>query len=314
MKELLIKIRDQINKYFVGKEDVTEMVLTALLAKGHILIEDVPGVGKTTLAKTLADSIDASFARIQFTPDTLPGDVLGISVYNMATREFEFHEGVIMNQIILADEINRTSPKTQSSLLEAMAEGQVSVDGNQIKLPKPFIVIATQNPIGFLGTYPLPEAQTDRFLMRISIGYPDEGSEILMAKKHLSGELSEKAEPVCTAADILKLQAQAEKVYINDSVLKYIRDITELTRTDKRFVTGLSPRAFLALTDASRARAFIEGRDYVTPDDVKAVALNVMVHRLKLTNEARIGSESPEKILRSLILSVKVPMEAQSGR
>ncbi|MCR5734029.1 MAG: MoxR family ATPase [Lachnospiraceae bacterium] len=311
---MLNRLRDQINKYFVGKEEVTEQVLTCLLAGGHLLVEDVPGTGKTTLARTLAESINASFGRIQFTPDTLPGDVLGISVYNMATREFEFHEGVIMNQIILADEINRTSPKTQSAMLEAMAEGQVSVDGRQIKLPKPFIVIATQNPVEFLGTYPLPEAQTDRFLMRISIGYPGEDSEILMAKKHISGELSEEITAVCSAEDILNMQSKVKEVYISDAVLKYIRDITELTRNDKRFVTGLSPRAFLALVDASRSRAFICGRDYANPDDVKAVAISVMIHRLKLTNEARISSESPEKILRSLILSVKVPMEAQNSR
>ena len=190
------KLRESINRYFVGKEEVVENVLICLLAGGHLLIEDVPGVGKTKLAGTLAKSIDASFGRIQFTPDTLPGDILGVSVFNMSTNEFEFHEGVVMNSIILADEINRTSPKTQSALLEAMAEKQITVEGKRLDLPDPFMVIATQNPTEFIGTYPLPEAQTDRFLMMITVGYPEEEAEILMAKKHLSGELEEEVSPV----------------------------------------------------------------------------------------------------------------------
>lgn len=305
---MINKLREQINKYFVGKEAVVDDALVCLLAGGHLLIEDVPGVGKTMLARTLASSIEASFGRIQFTPDTLPGDVLGVSIFNMGTREFEFHEGVIMNQIVLADEINRTSPKTQAGMLEAMAEGQVTVDGNRMPLPELFMVIATQNPSEFIGTFPLPEAQTDRFLMRISIGYPSEASEILMAKKHISRELEEEVKPICTAADIIKMREQVQAVKVSDAVLAYIRNIVDATRNDGHFVNGASPRAFLALVDAARAKAYLEGRDFVKPDDVKAVALNVLHHRLTLTPEARIKSEGLDKVLRNLIISTKIPM------
>lgn len=307
---MINKLKEQINHFFVGKEEVVYDVLICLLAGGHLLIEDVPGVGKTTLAKTLAGSIDADFGRIQFTPDTLPGDVLGMSVYNMATREFEFHEGPIMNQILLADEINRTSPKTQAGMLEAMAEKQVTVDGNKVDLPELFMVIATQNPTEFAGTYPLPEAQVDRFMMRIAIGYPTEQAEILMAKNHLTGEMQDVLTPVCTAGDILEIRKKVAEVHISDSVLKYIRGIVDITRTDGRFINGVSPRAMLALVDASRSRAFIEGRDFVKPDDVKAVAVNVLHHRLVLTPEARIKTESVDKLLKSLILTVKIPMDS----
>lgn len=305
---MINKLREQINKYFVGKEAVVDDALVCLLAGGHLLIEDVPGVGKTMLARTLASSIEASFGRIQFTPDTLPGDVLGVSIFNMGTREFEFHEGVIMNQIVLADEINRTSPKTQAGMLEAMAEGQVTVDGNRMPLPELFMVIATQNPSEFIGTFPLPEAQTDRFLMRISIGYPSEASEILMAKKHISRELEEEVKPICTAADIIKMREQVQAVKVSDAVLAYIRNIVDATRNDGHFANGASPRAFLALVDAARAKAYLEGRDFVKPDDVKAVALNVLHHRLTLTPEARIKSEGLDKVLRNLIISTKIPM------
>jgi len=309
---MINKLREQINKYFVGKEAVVDDALICLLAGGHLLIEDVPGVGKTMLARTLATSIDSSFGRIQFTPDTLPGDVLGVSIYNMATREFEFHEGVIMNQIVLADEINRTSPKTQAGMLEAMAEKQVTIDGTRMPLPELFMVIATQNPSEFIGTFPLPEAQTDRFLMRIKVGYPSEAAEILMAKKHISGELDEQVKPVCTAEDVLKMREQVKAVLVSDLVLEYIRNIVESTRTDSHFVNGASPRAFLALVDAARAKAFLEGRDFVKPDDVKAVALNVLHHRLTLTPEARIKSEGLDKVLKGLIIAAKVPMEVKA--
>lgn len=308
---MINKLREQINNYFVGKEDVVEDVLVCLLAGGHLLIEDVPGVGKTMLARTLASSIEASFGRIQFTPDTLPGDVLGVSIFNMATREFEFHEGVIMNQIVLADEINRTSPKTQAGMLEAMAEKQVTIDGVKKQLPELFMVIATQNPSEFIGTFPLPEAQTDRFLMRINIGYPGEASEILMAKKHISRELEEEVKPVCKAEDILKMREQVQAVLVSDAVLGYIRNIIDITRNDNHFINGASPRAFLALVDAARAKAYLAGRDFVKPDDVKSVALNVLHHRLTLTPEARIKSEGLDKVLRSLIIAAKVPMEVK---
>ncbi|MBO4901911.1 MAG: MoxR family ATPase [Lachnospiraceae bacterium] len=307
--EILKALQEQINTYFVGKEEVVDDVLTCLLAGGHILIEDVPGVGKTTLARTLARSIDASFARIQFTPDTLPGDVVGMSVYDMKSGDFSYKEGAIMHQLILADEINRTPPKTQASLLEAMAEGQVSVDGKTYALPRPFLVIATQNPVEFLGTYPLPEAQIDRFMMRLSIGYPDAEEEIRMAQNHMQKKTAETAAPVCSAEDILKLREAVENVHVSEALLTYIREIVAATRMEKRFVLGASPRAMLNLIAASRARACLCGRDFVKPDDVKAVALQVLHHRLVLTAEGRIGGEDPDSILKGLILKVKVPME-----
>ncbi len=302
-------LRKQINGIFIGKEAVVEDVLTCLLAGGHILLEDVPGVGKTTLARTLSRSMDCSFARIQFTPDTLPSDVVGLSVYNMKTGEFEYREGVIANQMILADEINRTSPKTQASLLEAMSEGRVTVDGRTYDLPQPFMVIATQNPAEFIGTYPLPEAQKDRFMMRLAIGYPETSEEIRLAKNYLEGRTVESAEPVCSSEDILKIRDEVSRIHVSDAVLRYIQDIIQSTRKENRFVLGASPRAMLALVAASRARALLEGRDFVKPDDVKAVAVNVLHHRFDLTGEARIRKENVDSILTSLILAVKIPME-----
>ncbi len=301
-------LRKQINDYFVGKEQVVEDVLVCLLAGGHILLEDVPGVGKTTLASTLAKSIDADFGRIQFTPDTLPTDVTGVSVYNMKTQEFEYHDGAIMNQIVLADEINRTSPKTQASLLEAMAERQVTVDGVVRKLPEPFMVIATQNPVEYLGTYPLPEAQMDRFMMRLSVGYPVPEEEIHMVKNFLSGKTLDTISAVCSAEDIVELKKKVQQIHVSDSVLEYIRSIVELTRKESRFVIGASPRATLSLVQASRAKAFLAERDFVKPDDVKAVAVNVLHHRLTLTPEARICKEDMDKVVKSLVLQARVPV------
>lgn len=307
-RELLNKLKDNINQVFVGKEDIVENLLICLLAGGHVLLEDVPGVGKTTLALTLAKSMKSSFGRIQFTPDTLPGDVMGVSVYNMKTGEFTYQPGVVMNQILLADEINRTSPKTQASLLEAMAEEHVTVDGVVYELPQLFMVIATQNPVEFLGTYPLPEAQLDRFMMRLSIGYPNREQEMRMAAQFLQGQTPDKAEPVCNAADILAMRAEAQAVIVKENVLGYMEDIVELTREESRFVLGASPRALLALMRASQARAYILGRDYVKPDDVKAVAEKVLLHRLVLASEARIQKEDAGKILKSLILKAKIPV------
>jgi len=257
---------------------------------------------------TLAKSMEASFGRIQFTPDTLPGDVTGVSVYNMKTGEFVFQPGEVMNQILLADEINRTSPKTQASLLEAMAESQVTVDGKVYELPQPFLVIATQNPVEFMGTYPLPEAQMDRFMMRLSIGYPKREQELKMAELFLQGKTPDKAEAVCQAKDILALRKEVQAVTVKENVLAYMEDIVKSTREEPRYVLGASPRALLALLRASQARAFLQGRDFVKPDDVKAVAKQVLVHRLVLSAEARIQKEDAEAILMALILKVKVPM------
>ncbi len=305
--ELINKLRASINQVFVGKEDVVDKVLICLLAGGHVLLEDVPGIGKTTLANTLAKSMQCSFGRIQFTPDTLPGDVLGVSIYNQKTQEFEYREGVIQNHILLADEINRTSPKTQSSLLEAMAERQVTVDGHVYELPKPFMVIATQNPVEFLGTYPLPEAQLDRFMMRLSIGYPDKKQEIRMALQHLEGISPESVEPVCTVEQLLELKDAVAKVTVSEAILTYIEDIVDLTRKEPLFQLGASPRAMLALVRASQSMAFLQERSFVKPDDVKKVALPVLLHRISLTSQARIQREDPAKLLHSLILKAKVP-------
>ena len=304
---MIDKLRTQINEYFVGKEDVVENVLICLLAGGHVLIEDVPGVGKTTLARVLAGSVDMSFGRIQFTPDTLPGDVTGLSVYNMKTGEFEYREGAIMRSILLADEINRTSPKTQSALLEAMAEGSVTVDGTKYDLPDPFMVIATQNPTEFIGTYPLPEASVDRFMMRLSIGYPGKAEEIKLARNHIEGRTADKVKPVCSATEVLEMKKKVRDTIVSDNCLAYAREIIELTRSESRFILGASPRALLSLISASQAKAYLSGRDFVKPDDIKAVAVNVLIHRLVLTPESRIAGEKKDAIIRSIILKVKVP-------
>ncbi len=305
---MISKLKHHISEYFVGREETTENLLICLLSGGHILLEGVPGVGKTTLASALARSVDCDFGRIQFTPDTLPTDVMGTEIFNMKTGEFEYREGAIMHQIVLADEINRTSPKTQASLLEAMAEGQTTVGGVKHKLPEPFMVIATQNPVEFMGTYPLPEAQIDRFMMKITIDYPDESEELRMTKNMLEGKTVDTAKSVITAADVIKLKEQAAAVTIKDNVILYARSIAEMTRNEKRFVLGASPRAVLALVKASQAKALLEGRDFVKPDDIKAVAPFVLGHRLTLTSEARIAKEDKNDILQKLIYKTKLPL------
>lgn len=306
--ETIEKLRESINRVFIGKEDVVEDLLVCLLAGGHVLLEDVPGVGKTTLAGVLARTTSCSFGRIQFTPDTLPGDVSGVSVYNMQTGEFEYRAGAVMSQILLADEINRTSPKTQASLLEAMAEGQVTVDGTVHELPRPFMVIATQNPVEFLGTYPLPEAQMDRFMMRLSIGYPEQEQEIRMAEAFLSGRTPDSAQPVCGAGEILQMKEAVAAVGVSRALLGYMKEIVDLTRQEERFVLGASPRAFLALVQASQGKAWLLGRDYVKPDDVKAVAMQVLLHRLVLSTDAKLRKENAAGILKSLILKARIPV------
>lgn len=302
------KLKNQIGEYFVGKEDIIESILICLFAGGHILLEGVPGVGKTTLATTLAKAVDCDFGRIQFTPDTLPTDVMGTEIFNMKTGEFEYREGAVMHQIVLADEINRTSPKTQASLLEAMAEGQTTVSGVKHKLPEPFMVIATQNPSDFIGTYQLPEAQMDRFMMLLSLGYPDEDEELRMAQNMLAGKAAETVESVISAEDVLDIKSKVAQVIIKDNVIRYARNIAELTREENRFILGASPRAVLALLKAAQAKAFLDGRDFVKPDDIKAVAPKVLGHRLNLTSEAKIAKENKDDILKRLIQKAKIPL------
>ncbi|MCR5098243.1 MAG: MoxR family ATPase [Lachnospiraceae bacterium] len=302
-------LRDQINKYFVGKPEIVEDVLCCFLAGGHVLLEDVPGVGKTTLARTFAGALGLSFGRIQFTPDTMPTDVTGLCVYNMKTGEFDFRPGAIMKNIVLADELNRTSPKTQSALLEAMAEAQVSVDGNIMPLPRPFMVIATQNPASYTGTYPLPEAQMDRFMMRLSIGYPDESEELRMVRSHMEGVDDRQAAPVLSESDAQELIKAVEDVRISDGILSYMQQIADATRRDGSFSLGVSPRGLIHLMQAARARAVLCGRDYCLPDDVKQLAVKVLAHRLVLTTEMKLMKKSAAELLYALVLGIKVPME-----
>ncbi len=305
---MINKLKQHISEYFVGKEETIENLLICLFSGGHILLEGIPGVGKTTLASTLARSVECDFGRIQFTPDTLPTDVMGTEIFNMKTGKFEYREGAVMHQIVLADEINRTSPKTQASLLEAMAEGQTTVSGVKHRLPQPFMVIATQNPVEFMGTYPLPEAQIDRFMMKLTLDYPDEAEELRMTKNMLAGKTVDTVKSVITAKDVLRIKEQVTKATIKDEVIRYARAIAEMTRNEKRFVLGASPRAVVALVKASQAKAILEGRDYVKPDDVKAVAPFILEHRLALTSEAKIAKEDKNDIIRKLISKTKIPL------
>jgi len=304
---MIKELKAQIREHFVGKEQVVENLLICFFAGGHVLLEDVPGVGKTTLVNTMTGSLDCDFGRIQFTPDTLPTDVMGTEIFNMKTGEFEYRKGSIMHQIVLADEINRTSPKVQSALLEAMSEGQTTVGGKKYDLPKPFMVIATQNPVEFMGTYPLPEAQLDRFMMRLSLGYPGEDEELRMVSNMLSGNSLASVKSIISSEDVLKIQEEVARVTVKPEIQKYAFDIVEGTRHNENFVLGASPRALLALIKASQAKAFIEGRDFVKPDDVKALAFFVLGHRLVLSSEAKFADTDVKKLLDSIVLAVKVP-------
>ena len=303
-----LSILENIKKVIIGKDDVIEKVLIAVLARGHILIEDIPGVGKTTLAKALAKSMDLSYKRVQFTPDLMPSDILGINIYNKETGSFSFKKGPIFNHIFLADEINRTSPKTQSSLLQAMEEGEVSTEEGDYVLEKPFIVLATQNPIEYQGTFPLPEAQLDRFLIRLSIGYPDKSYEVDILKNHKSIKSMENIEPVVNKQDILNMQDEVEKVTAQDSIMEYIINIVNVTRNSEELQLGASPRASIDLLKAARAKAYISGRDYVIPDDVKEIAIPVLSHRLIMSPSSRIEGKSMEEVLNRLINKVFIPV------
>ncbi len=290
-----------------GKPDAVRLALTVLLAEGHILIEDVPGVGKTMLAKSLARSIDCSVRRIQFTPDLLPSDITGVSAFNQEIREFEFKPGPIFANVVLGDEINRASPKTQSALLESMEERQVTVDGKTYPLNPPFMVIATQNPVEMEGTYPLPEAQRDRFMIRLSIGYPDRESELSMLDSHGSSEPLEDLKPVAHAGDIRALVAAVREVHVSGPIRQYIIDLVTATRSSAELRLGASPRAALHLMRASRAYAALDARDFVIPDDVQALAVPVLAHRLLPSTAAMVGRELPDQILNAIVRRLPLP-------
>lgn len=299
-----------IGKVVIGKETAIELMLNAILCKGHVLIEDVPGVGKTTLASALARSLDCSFKRIQFTPDITPSDITGFSVVNFKTGELEYKQGLVMSQIVLADEINRTSPKTQSSLLEVMEEGQVTVDGVTYRMPAPFIVLATQNPVDFVGTYPLPEAQLDRFFMKISIGYPTAEEEAAILERQATGQRPiEDLRAICTGEDIVALQGQVNSVYASPEVRTYIARICQASRKHAALQLGISTRGAIFLLRSAQACALLAGRDYVIPEDVQKMAAPVLAHRIQLSPEARMRNMTPERALSSVMSGVQVPVK-----
>jgi MoxR-like ATPase len=304
----LQRLRENIRTVFMGHARVVDLLLVGLLARGHVLIEDVPGVGKTILARSLAKSIDCRFVRIQLTPDLLPSDLLGVSIYNATTREFDFKPGPIFANIVLADEVNRTTPRTQSALLEAMAEEQVSVDSRTIALERPFMVVATQNPFEFEGTYYLPENQLDRFLLRISLGYPERSAEQKILLTQPGRFTIDTLKPVLTGAEVVELQDMCPKVRIEQGVIEYVLDLIEATRTDDQLHLGVSPRGGLALTTACQANAVLSGRDYVTPDDVKQLFLPVCSHRvISKTYLSNGDANSTGRILQGILDRVAAP-------
>jgi MoxR-like ATPase len=301
------QVSNAVQTVISGKPGAIRLALTVLLAEGHILIEDVPGVGKTQLAKALARSIDCSVRRVQFTPDLLPSDITGVNAYNQELREFEFKPGPIFANIVLGDEINRASPKTQSAMLESMEERQVTVDGSTYLLEAPFMVIATQNPVEMEGTYPLPEAQRDRFMSRISIGYPDRASELAMLDSHGGGSPLEELKPVAHASDVRALVAAVRDVHVSVSIRQYIIDLVNATRVSAELRLGASPRAALHLLRASRAHAALDERDFVIPDDVQALAVPVLAHRLLPSAEAMVGREMPDQVLSGIVQRLPLP-------
>lgn len=309
IKQLGEKLSQNINQIIIGKEKQIFLALTALFAGGHILLEDMPGSGKTMLAKSIARSINGTFHRIQFTPDLLPADITGINYFNVKKSEFEFMAGPVFSNILLADEINRATPKTQSGLLECMEERQVTVDGKTIALEEPYLVIATQNPIDTQGVFPLPEAQLDRFIVKLSLGYPDFDSAVFILKTHEDDNQLDLLQPVIAKQDIAKAQNYITKINVHDDMLRYIVRLTEATRSLSGVILGVSQRGSLALLRFSKAYAALNGREYVIPDDVKASAVPVFAHRLILNSSERIHKGAAEKKIRELLDSVPVPTE-----
>ncbi|MED4852917.1 MoxR family ATPase [Caldifermentibacillus hisashii] len=302
-------ILNNMERVIVGKREEIILCLTALLADGHVLLEDVPGVGKTMLVKSLAKSVSSTFKRIQFTPDLLPSDVLGVSIYNPKALEFEFRPGPIMGNIILADEINRTSPKTQSALLEGMEEKSVTIDGHTFPLPRPFLVMATQNPIEYEGTYPLPEAQLDRFLLKIHMGYPSFAEEMEVLSRVQEELPIQELTPVITLDELLSMQKEVKGVFVDDTIKQYIISIVTRTRNHPLIYLGVSPRGSIALMQAAKSYAYIQGRDFVLPDDIQFLAPFVFAHRMILQSQARYDGVNAEQIISSILSDTKVPIQ-----
>jgi MoxR-like ATPase len=307
--EVANRLRENIQKVIVGKDEVINLTLVSVLCEGHLLLEDVPGIGKTTLARALAASLGCSFRRIQFTPDLLPSDVTGLNWFNQKEQVFEYRPGPIMSQVVLADEINRATPRTQSALLEAMQERQVTVDGVTRPVPRPFLVMATQNPVELEGTFPLPEAQVDRFLLRIAIGYPNEAEEnAILERFRLSDPLPD-LQPVTSAEEMMSLQQERRQVRVEESVRSYIVQVARATRTHNEIELGASPRATLSLYQSAQAWAAIHEREFVLPDDVKAMAPHVLTHRLMISPQAQLRGRQPEELVAAIVDTVPVPVE-----
>lgn len=308
-QEKIHAIVDNIERVMIGKRNIAELSVVALIAQGHVLLEDVPGVGKTMMVRALAKSVGAQFKRIQFTPDLLPSDVIGVSIYNPKDMEFQFRPGPIMGNIVLADEINRTSPKTQSALLEGMEEASVTIDGETMMIPKPFFVMATQNPIEYEGTYPLPEAQLDRFLLKLRMGYPSHAEEIEVLKRAEKSAPIEDLSSVISLEDLIRLQKEVKDILVDDTIKNYIVDLANRTRKDTYVYLGASPRGSLALMKAAQAYAMLKGRDYVTPDDIQYLAPFVFSHRMILRSEARYDGITPEEIVERILAKTNVPIK-----